>query len=144
MFQHYRTEIVSDETLETLVRAADADESHYPRYVTAEQVDAEEDDAVDGWIFGLLDFLALPEDDEYWRPGIGPDDVLAAADERGLVIATVYQSFGREEQVIELDYEAHDDAQGAIVAALPARVTQRYRRLVVADFDKAREVGSLS
>jgi hypothetical protein len=145
MFQHYRTEIVNDEALETLVRAADADESRYPRYVTAEQVDAEEDDAVDGWIFGLLDFLALPEDDEYWRPGIGPDDVLLAADERGLVIATVYQSLGREERVIELDYEAHADAQAwAIVAALPARVTQRYRRLVVADLDKARELGSLS
>ena len=131
MFQHYRTEIVSDEALETLLGAADAeaDESRYRRYVTDEQLDADEDYAVDGWIVGLLDVLALPDEDEYGRPGIGADDVLAAADECGLVIATVYQSLGREERVIELDYEAHADAQAwAIVATLPAWVTERYRR----------------
>src|SRR5690242_16866172 len=100
MFQHYRTEIVSDEALETLLRAADADDSCYPRYVTADQIDADEDDAVDSWMFGLLEVLAFPEDDEYGRPSIGPDDVFAAADECGLVIATVYQSLSREERVI--------------------------------------------
>jgi hypothetical protein len=149
MFQHYRTEIVSDEALETLLGAADADadddEARYRRYVTAEQVDADEDYAVDVWIFGLLDVLAFPDDDEYGRPGIGADDVLAAADECGLVIATVYQSLGREERVIELDYEAHADAQAwAIVAALPAWVPERYRRLVATDLANARDRGDLS
>jgi hypothetical protein len=74
MFQHYRTEIVSDEALETLLRAADADadESRYRRYVTAEQVDADEDYAVDVWIFGLLDVSAFRDDDEYGRPASAP------------------------------------------------------------------------
>jgi hypothetical protein len=62
-----------------------------------------------------------------------------------LVIATVYQSLGREERVIELDYQAHADAQAwAIVAALPAWVTERYRRLVATDLGNARERGHLS
>lgn len=56
-----------------------------------------------------------------------------------------HQSLGREERVIELDYQAHADEKAwAIVAALPAWVTGRYRRLVATGLARTRERGDLS
>jgi hypothetical protein len=138
MYQHYRTKTVSVEDLDRLLEQADVEAARLgglAGLIVADQVDRADDAELDTYVMDLLDRLCEPDDEDPHRYSrIDGYDVLRAVDERGLMLGTIYECPGRSEKVIELDGEAHSDAQAwATVSAFPAWVRERYRKLILAD-----------
>lgn len=135
MYQHYQSKTVSSDELDDLLRRVARQQGQYGRFasmIVADEVSEADDDEIDAWLMGLLDLLCLPDEDERWScPSISGLDVIAAVDQLGLTLGTVYETPQRDEKVIELDTEVETDAQAwATVAALPDWVQERYGKLV--------------
>lgn len=135
VYEHYRSKTVSSEELDQLIARAEAEKARnhaFASIIVADYIENEEDEEIDSWLMCLLDLLCEPDIDERRScPSVIGQDVIAATDELGLTLGTVYDAPDREERVIELDTEAESDAQAwATMAALPDWLTWRYRKLV--------------